>query len=189
MHPPQLSVIAALGLVVACASNGDGSDAEADSSGEPVWVAIVSPYAWAETPLADDPFALLRPADATCAETGHGPDNFGGEPSYEIDTGMCNYVSLSQAVLQALPAGTSVELRVWHFELEADGPAEAYLAVDIDGALVFERTIPIPSAAELIVGEFELPADVPLGAPVTVHVHNHGANTWNILSITAALPP
>jgi hypothetical protein len=182
VHPRQLSVITALAVVVACAA--DGSDS-ADANAEPSWVVIASPYAWVETPLAEDPFAALRPEDVTCDPTGHGFHDFGGDPSYEIDTGLCNYLSISQAALQALPAGTTVEFRVWHFELEADGPAEAYLALDVDSHLVFERTVLIPSASELLTEEFELPADVPLGAPVTMHLHNHGANTWNVLSLEA----
>jgi hypothetical protein len=176
-------VIAGLGILAACTVD----DSSIDETAEPSWVVIASPYAWAETPLADDPFAQLRPEDATCDATGHGPDDFGGEPSYEVDTGLCNYLSISQAALQALPAGTPVAFRVWHFDLEADldSPAQAYLALDIDGRVVYEHTVSIPATSELITGEFELQADVPLGARLTVHLHNHGANTWNVLSLEA----
>src|SRR5262249_5999854 len=139
VHPNILSVIAGLVLVAACTPDPSSDSADSTSSAEPSWVPLASVYAWAETPSADDPFAQLRPADSTCAADGHGLHDLGGDPSYEINTGTCNYLSISQAALQELKAGTSVEFRVWHFDLDTalDDAGEAYLALDIDGHLVF----------------------------------------------------
>lgn len=193
MHSDFVPVVAIIGLaLVGGCQTDDAAAAEAEGASEPSWATITSPYAWVELEFADDPFADQRPADATCDPAGYGPDEFGGEPSFEIDTGLCGYLSISQAALQELPSGTPVELRLWHFELSAESEAEAYVALMLDGQLVVERSVPIgtasdPTPSELIVEEFELPVDVPLGAPVILHLHNHGSNTWNMISLQALL--
>ncbi len=154
------------------------------------WLACADPVR-PEVPLAAmdawivgsedvDPFAAHRGDVAECpvgtvtVEDG----------ALEVDTGLCDYVLLEQPLLADVQAGELVEIVFWHNELAALSPAEAHVAFAIDGSVVVEHTIPIPSLAAAYAETVEITDDVAVGAPLVLHLHNHGANTWNVLRIT-----
>ncbi|MCA9691843.1 MAG: hypothetical protein KC636_19720 [Myxococcales bacterium] len=143
---------------------------------------------WARvTDPASDLFAAMRPADATCDASGVyvDPTTMG----LEIDTGLCDYVTLAQPTTVELIAGDIVEIVVYHDVLMALTPdAEGYVGLAIDGEVIWEMTVPIPRGPETLSEEIEIERDIPAGATMQLHVHNHGANTWELQSLMCKPP-
>lgn len=129
----------------------------------------------------EDVFGAERPADEVCDEVlGILVESLGGTPVLEIDTDSCNYATVSQPSLLALQPGDTVAIEVWHYDLTAADPGQAHLALAIDGEVAWEEYVPVPSAAALIEAEIAIDREVPAGAALQFHVHNHGANTYDL---------
>lgn len=129
--------------------------------------------------LAPDPLASHRPPDGACPEGSVLVE--GG--SIEVNTGICSYAWLQQPTLADLRAGDEVELVFWHSALVADGPAEGHIALWVDGEPLYDRVIAIPSDAAAYTETVSVPFSSAVGAIVTLHLHNHGVNTWNLLRV------
>lgn len=133
---------------------------------------------------AEDVFGDERPEDLLCDEIlGIGTEMFGPDLVLEINTDFCDYATVRQPTLRPLLAGDTVTLRAWHYELTTPAPAEAHLALAIDGALVWETYVPSPAEGAFVDAELVVERDVPTGAELQFHVHNHGANSYDLLSI------
>jgi hypothetical protein len=57
--------------------------------------------------------------------------------------------------------------------------------IRVDGLSVLDERIPIPKPGGLIVRELRVERDIPAGAPVYFHLHNHGANSWALVEVSA----
>ena len=139
------------------------------------WTRVVDPVA--------DVFADQRPADATCDEAGFYVDPF--TQTFEVDTDLCDYLTVEQATLGALAAGDRVTIEVYHDDLAAPAPSLGYVGLALDGVVMWSGTAPIPSSAGLLEGSFVVERAIPAGATAQLHVHNHGANTWELVAVTA----
>ena len=135
---------------------------------------------WAPADPATDPLAAHRPPDPECGLGGWYIEL--GE--LEVNTAFCAYADLVQPALVPVPAGARLHLALRHYDLTAPAPAEAHAALFLGDALVWERLIPVPGPAAVYNDEVTLPAPAPLGAPVRLHLHNHGQNTWIFGPIT-----
>ncbi|MCX4241360.1 hypothetical protein [Paraliomyxa miuraensis] len=162
---------------------------------EPEPTELVELTAWERVAdPADDVFGAERPADLVCDEVlGVIIELLGGEPVLEIDTDFCNYATVEQPSLRTLRPGDRIAISVWHYDLTAPEPTQAHLALAIDGELVWEQHLPVPTAPALIEDELEIDREIPAGAPLQFHVHNHGANTYDLVSLEVvddeATPP
>lgn len=118
---------------------------------------------------------------------GVGSDPWGGGPPcddfylhedevVEVSTDTCPWVSLEQPLQRRVRSGTLYGGVVWDL-LYADNPARAVLGVAIDGEVVFEETVPIPTGAGDVPIELQVPR-LEAGTPVLIHVHNHGLNRY-----------
>jgi len=146
--------------------------------------ALVEEDSWSQTSAADDPLASHRPESVECPEEATGQEELNGEPSLSIDTSNCNYFSGRQPSLSAIEKGDQLEARLWHFALTGEEGTEAHAAIVIDGEVVWETTVDIPSEeGELLNPTWTAESDVPAGAPVTFHLHNHGDNQWNFIEL------
>lgn len=134
------------------------------------------------TSASTDSLEGHRPQEITC-------NNVGGwyleDGNLEVDTGECNYLSLTEPAAIDLPAGTRIETEISHFDLTAAEPSEAHIAIIIAGETIWEETIPIPSDGEVIELALDLPSAVEAGDSVEFHLHNHGQNSWNFTPILA----
>lgn len=141
-------------------------------------------WEWVED-ADEDAFGAERPQGLVCDPVlGIGSELFGGaELVLEINTDFCNYATVRQPSTQALEAGDSVSIRVWHYELTAAAPAQAHLALAIEGEVVWEEQVPSPAGANVVVGEVAIDRDVPTGTELQFHVHNHGANSYDLLAL------
>ena len=126
-------------------------------------------------------------ADHRAAEKRACPRGFGVEDDVlEIETTDCGYVSAAQPTLVDLAAGDAIGLLTWHSALASTTPgAEAHYALTLDGATVWEITVPIPSAASVYDEQIPVERAVPAGATLVVHLHNHGANSWRLATVEA----
>jgi hypothetical protein len=190
MHPQRVHLIAtciAAGMAACTAEDAPNTtDAEAGSSGfaTPMWRPLASVHLWVQAEGPQDPFAALVDPSVACDPGGHGVEDVGGELGYEIDTGLCNGLSLVQTSLSEAPAGSEVRIRLWHEALDADEPARGYIGVAVQGEVGFEHEVAIPGPSGLIDERFELPVDADLQTPVVFHLHNHGINTWALLELS-----
>ncbi len=140
---------------------------------------LVDVDSWVQQSAAEDSLADRRPDEVIC------PDNswYNEDGALEVETGYCNYLSLAQPSLEAISAGDTLHLVLWHGDLVFEEPATGHAAVSIDGKLVWEAEVSIPAEADIFDTRIELPFDAPEGSKVEYHVYNHGFNTWTLLQL------
>lgn len=171
----------ALGLGLA-ASGCPADDAPPD---EPLPVRLARVDAWVRVTDAEvDLFAEGRPEGLECDEVdGYGIELFGPDAVFEVQTDLCDWFTGTQPTMEPIVAGDTVSIQVWHYDLVAEEDAEAYVALAIGEKVAWEATVPIPSAGNLLREQVEIDRDVPAGTPMQFHVHNHGANSWELFDV------
>lgn len=147
---------------------------------EPVTIATITGWTRVADP-STDVFADMRPPKAPCDETGFGLEQFG--LSFEIKTGLCDYLTVAQPTLAPLVDGDVIAIRVWHDQLRAPSPSEGYVGLALGGEMLWEDTVPIPAEYGTLNADVTIDRDVPEGSELQYHVHNHGINSWNLLEI------
>ncbi len=161
----------------------DSSTAAADSgSGHELPVDMVRPETWVWDPTLD-PLPMHAPAEVDCA-IGF-KDEFG---VFEVDTGLCNYGVFSQLTAVDIGPGDLVESVFTHDDLVAPEPAQGHIALAIGGRIIYEAYVDIPQPYGLLEGQWYPDVLIPAGTPVVFHVHNHGYNSWRVVSIKAKTP-
>lgn len=141
---------------------------------EGVLVPLTLPMLWMPVPATLDPLASHRPADVNCP--------LGGwlyEPQgLEINTLLCNYAMFGQPGRAAIARGARVVASLYHFDLVAEEPAMAHVALLVGDSLVWEQEIAIPGKANAYAIDVPVDFAADAGTPVYFHLHNHGQNTW-----------
>lgn len=123
-----------------------------------------------------DPFAEERPSFVDCNPlTGW----YAEDEGLEVNTAHCNYAALGEPSRSAIARGELVSGALSYFDLTAEEPTRAHVAISVGDWIVFERDVDIPGPGDVIEFEIEAPADIPRGELVVFHLHNHGQNTWN----------
>lgn len=131
--------------------------------------------------LSDDPFADHRPTEVNCPPGAWGPEGGG----FEIQTGACAYAAFDQVLPEGLREGDTLEVVLWHDFLDAAELATGHVAVWVGDVVVWQREVGIPSPSATLVGEAVLPFTPPPGTRLGLHLHNHGFNSWRLVSIDA----
>lgn len=135
---------------------------------------------------ADDPFSD-RPGEVTCPPASYTVEVT--QPlSLEVDTGGCNYLTVTGPLLLDLGPKDLLTLYVGHDVLTADEPATAHVAIQIGDWVAMDRREPIPNLNNLLSEELTPSQTFKAGTPVYLHLHNHGENTWNLYE-PASLDP
>lgn len=166
------------------ASSTPAEDAEAEAGDVDAEAsALVDPYAWQRLSADDDPFSD-RPDAVECTDAATSAGQLGGELVFDVETGLCNYLTVEQPSQKAVSQGQTLKVRLWHFELTADEPAEAHAAVSIDAVPLLDERIAIPQPGELLVREVVAPRDFEAGVPIHFHLHNHGQNSWALVEVS-----
>jgi hypothetical protein len=135
---------------------------------------------WREVPRERDPFVTELDAAPAC----DGPAFTLEEQWLEIDTGLCNWVTLVAPARVVVEIGEQLRFAVSHFDLEAPEPAEAELRLSLALCDTWSKHVPIPSAAAVYSEPFESPCAITVGADVYVHLHNHGQNNWQLQELS-----
>lgn len=150
---------------------------------EPVPVRLAVAEGWVRiTDPAKDVFADERPADATCDDAGYLVEPV--TQVFEVKTDVCDFLTVRQGTREPLAPGDVVTIAAFHEELAAPSPGEGYLGLAIDGAVVWEVRVAIPGEAGELGGEVMIDRALPAGTEMQFHVHNHGANAWELRSVT-----
>lgn len=129
---------------------------------------------------AEDPLASHRPPDASCDPSSIAVEYEG----VEISTADCSYAQLIQPARVDVVAGQTARIVAWHQDLVAEEDAEAHIAVLAGSTVIWEKEVEIPSLAQSWDEELVFTDDVGVGERLTLHLHNHGSNTWTLLSIS-----
>ncbi len=141
--------------------------------------ALIDVNSWQYQSAADDSLAAHRPGTVEC------PDNswYNEDGALEVETGFCNYLSVAQPSLAPISAGDTLHLVLWHGNLAFNRPASAHAAITVDGNVVWQANVDIPSDAEIFDLRIPVDFDAPAGSVVEYHLHNHGYNTWTLLKL------
>jgi hypothetical protein len=148
-------------------------------------VALVRHPSWELVPENEDIFLPMRPADWFCDPTGFRFEILSGQPSVEIRSELCNYLTIRQPIREAVRQGDELYIGLWHFQLTIPTGALVYMAVSANGCILWEAERRIPTSAALLEARFPAPFPMPDGTPIYFHVQNHGANTYHLLEISA----
>lgn len=154
-----------------------------------------APVPLSATPLEEVPLALasdwrfeaaLDPLPEHQPELIDCPEGAFGEEGgiFEVQTGVCGYLLVYQETLAELSPGDLLSGSLWHQGLDASSPATAHAALSIGEDVVWEITADIPSEAEIWSFSVEASARYPEGSPLTLHLHNHGYNSWRLSELT-----
>ncbi|MCA9688678.1 MAG: hypothetical protein KC636_03665 [Myxococcales bacterium] len=170
-----------IALALACATSSP-AETEDEATGEAkVLRALIDAAAWSATTPEDDPFAAHRPAEVDCGLAGWTVE--GG--ILEIDTNYCDYVTLQQSSLVAVEVGDVIDLELGHFDLTAPAPTQAHYAVQLGEVVIWERELSIPRPGTVYRETITASQAFPAGAPVYVHLHNHGQNNYQLYRLDA----
>lgn len=155
---------------------------------------LVHPALWQVAAPDDDPWAALRPATLACPSDAAQPEDYAGRLTWGVDTAHCGHVTAVQALLQDACAGETVFLWIWREALTGPEGARSTIALRIGDEAVFEETTPIPAPPALIALTATLGDDHLAGEPIWFHVHNHGANSYQLIEVArcvgaCTLPP
>lgn len=165
-------------LCVACGGEAGLVDDSAPPARAPRTAAVLADMAaWAEGGV--DPMPEHAAPESTCPPSGWGLEG----AALEVSTGVCTHAVLEQPLLADLMPGDRVEVVWWHNQLVAESPATGHLLLAVDGETLYEREVAIPSDADAYTEQVEITRAVVAGAPLVLHLHNHGANDWTLLRI------
>jgi hypothetical protein len=167
-------------LAVALLACACGAEEPSEESGPFPQLELVDHDDWTVSDAAADPLAAHRPNPVECLDS----EWFAEGPGLEVETGACNYLMVEQPTISDIDAGSEVHISIAHFDLMAASPAEAHVAIVLDGAVIWDATEAIPSPAAPLSGDWSADADYPAGTRIQFHLHNHGYNSWQLYGLT-----
>jgi len=148
---------------------------------------LVAPDAWEWVDAAEDPFSD-RPSAVSCDEGAWLMEAIGPDDSLSVDTTDCDYLAVRQPALLDVEPGDELFVRLWHYDLSAGADAEAHAALWFGGALSWEDRVPIPSESGMLAPEWAAEVAVSAGEDIYFHLHNHGANSYNLIEVSVTPP-
>jgi hypothetical protein len=173
------AILALGGMALGSGCISDDGSSCPGLGGDRVRAALIDATAWTAEAAEDDPIAEHRPATLTCLPTGAYAEN----SVFEVDTDDCNYAAFVQPSLETVAPGDRVAISLAHDDLVAPEPADAHVALLLGEQVLWDRLIAIPNVPTPYNVEVEVPDCAPSGTPVHLHLHNHGVNSWRLLSV------
>ena len=142
---------------------------------------VVTGAAWVKAPFRSELFEHAHDPDAMCPGLPY-REEYGG---VEISTERCDEITLMQPSLVDIERGDELRILAWHSVLVSEDPGAhvGNFMVAIGDRIVWSEQSEIPSQARSFDVTLQSQVSVEKGEPVRVHVHNHGANAWNLLAI------
>jgi hypothetical protein len=171
-----------LGVAASLGACSNAADPASTDTRQQSYQPLVLLGDWSSLSREQDPFVEDPAAAPVC--TGPG---FRIEADYnwlEIDTGLCNWVTLSAVARYAVAEGEMLELTVSHYDLGAAAPASAELRLRFGDCDAWMKTIPIPSAAAVYSERFASSCALPESGNVLFHLNNHGQNTYQLQGLS-----
>jgi hypothetical protein len=164
---------AALALAAACGEPSEASSDDAGAAG-----ALLNHAAWQAVSAEEDAFAAHRPALVYCPNGTY----FEEDGALEVQTGYCNYFALAQPLPDGIAAGDTLHVVLWHERLVAE-PAQGHAAILLGNEVAWERVFRIPSDPAVYDETFVAIRAYAKGEALGFHLHNHGYNTWALLTL------
>ena len=161
-------------------SSSSGTDRADVGDGGVGKTSLVDNNLWVYVDAASDPLAGERPADLDCPDWAY-TEEYG---TFEVDTGACAYLSVSQPSLATVQQGETVHISIWHDVLISSEPGDGHAAIAIGGDVIWEATFEIPSYPNAYSPKVVVDKAYPVGTPIVFHLHNHGSNNWRLLSVS-----
>lgn len=140
---------------------------------------LVDSTLWVRVPDAEDPFFSQRPAGLLCDEAGILQE----AGTLEIKTELCNWPTLEQPLMADVAASDTLEV-IFFFGPLLGEAGEALVEMHMGGEMLWQKTFAIPSTGGFIIQNVTPPRAFSAGEQVLFHLHNHGANTWNLASVS-----
>jgi hypothetical protein len=141
---------------------------------------LTSATEWTEVAREADPFV----SDPTQAPACVGSGFFVEDDWVEIDTGLCNWVTLEAGGRFQVARQQQLRLVVSHYDLSASEPGEASLRVQFGACEVWQKFVAIPSPAAVYSEELASPCGLEQGGTLLFHLHNHGQNNWQLQELS-----
>jgi hypothetical protein len=145
--------------------------------------ALVEPEDWTSLARDEDPFVTDLDAAPACTAPDFRIEDAG---FIEIDTGLCNWVTLRAPARFTVPNATPVSVELSHYDLSAAAPSAAQVRLSFDACDIWTKTIEIPSPANVYMETIAAPCGIQRGQRVLLHLHNHGQNTYQLRALSAA---
>ncbi len=143
-------------------------------------VLVADMAAWAPVGV-DDAGPFTDVTTTTCTGAGARYE----DPVFEVNTDACDGGTFAQPMPHALYDDEYIHFVLWHQQLLAETAAEAYVGIAVGDDIIWEVTVPIPATEQVYKPYVPVGRFVPPGARVSVHVHNHGENSYKFLDFTA----
>lgn len=136
---------------------------------------------WSRVEREDDPFVSAAEPGSACV----GPGFVVESGWVEVDTGLCQWVTLEAGARFGVEPAQALRLVVSHYDLSAIAPAEATVSLRFGDCTLWEKIVAIPNPAAVYGEELESPCSLERGGRVFFHVHNHGQNNWQLQELSA----
>jgi hypothetical protein len=165
-------------VLLGCGGGGGEQETSTDDSGAAATELLWDHQLWESLGPGDDPFIDHRPGAVVCNPLALSVEMSSDGLELDVETADCPYLAYGQPSRVAVAAGEALRLEYRHFDLTAPEPAEAHVAVVLNGSVVHEAFIEIPGDASVETLDLVSPIDAPVGSPLVLHLHNHGQNSW-----------
>lgn len=173
------ALLAQVAVLAGCSTTAEPPPSKA----EPTFQTLVPLEGWSSVSRADDPFVTDLELAPACVGPGFRLET--DTQWLELDTGLCNWVTLTGDALFDVSTGQQLQLEFSHYNLEAAAPATAELQLSFPDCDVWAKELPIPGAAAVYKEQFASPCGLKAGQSVLFHLHNHGQNTYQLQSVSA----
>ncbi len=152
---------------------------EIDIEPEPVYVPLVDPTLWTLVPDERDPFFAQRPEGTVCAPEGLLTE----DGTLEIRTGACNWPTVEQPLLAPIVMGDELEVIFFFGPVLGPEEGQAVIQLRFGDDVIWDKTFALPTTGGFVPYYVTATRAYAAGETATFHLHNHGANTWNLASI------
>ena len=140
---------------------------------------LIDHQSWRLATDAEDPWrSRLDSLDGGCAELAWGVEGTGDAALLEVETSECSGTAVTHPLEATLQAGDRVTFILWHLPLVKPDVSSAQLGISLNGVPVWSLEVSLPAEATVYQSEFEVPRDIRCADLLTVHVDNHGSNSW-----------
>ncbi len=176
-------------LLLAC-TGGDKTSQDTTEGPDPDPATVpglrLAADAWARLDGDDDPYRVEGDDEVECSPLGWKSES----GFFEIESDYCAKATWAQPLLGDVAAGDTLEFVFWHLDLWADPPYRATLEMAIEGEAIWHYEVDVPSSENVLQVEVLVPVSVAEGATATLHLDNHGVNSWRVgeVSLVAAEP-
>ena len=154
---------------------------------EPTEGVILDHSAWSLASESDDPWSdRLESLAGSCAALAWRVEGSGDAALLEVETSECPGTAVSHPTGGVLKRGDTVTFILWHLPLVKPEISTAQLGIALDGRPVWSMEVDLPAEATVYQSEFIVPADAHRAETLTVHVDNHGSNSWRFYTFEYA---